>query len=116
MNEIQVFNNPDFGEVRTMEEDGAVLFCGSDVAKVLGYSNPRDALAKHCKGVVKRDAWIQTGVKSDGSPAIRYSEVSFIHESDLYRLVFSSMRLVCGPLGGVISFHGLVDRRIQKAG
>ena len=38
MNEIQIFNNPDLGEVRTMKESGAVLFCGNDVAKVLGYS------------------------------------------------------------------------------
>ena len=80
MNELQVFNNPDFGEVRTIEENGAVLFCGSDVAKALGYSNPRDALSRHCKGVVKRDTPTESGIQ----------EMSFIPESDLYRLVFSS--------------------------
>lgn len=36
MNELQIFNNPDFGEVRTLETNGKVLFCGSDVAKALG--------------------------------------------------------------------------------
>ena len=80
MNEIQIFNNPDFGEVRTIEENGAVLFCGSDVARALGYSNPRDALSRHCKGVVKRDTPTESGIQ----------EMSFIPEPDLYRLVFSS--------------------------
>lgn len=90
MNELMIFNNPEFGEVRTLEEDGKVLFCGSDVAKALGYTNPRDALSRHCRGVVKRDAWVQTGEKADGTPATRATEMSFIPESDLYRLVFSS--------------------------
>ena len=80
MNEIQIFSNPDFGEVRTIEENGAVLFCGSDVAKALGYSNSRDALSRHCRGVVKRDTLTESGTQ----------EMSFIPESDLYRLVFSS--------------------------
>ena len=80
MNDIQIFNNPDFGEVRTIEENGAVLFCGSDVARALGYSNPRDALSRHCKGVVKRDTPTESGIQ----------EMSFIPEPDLYRLVFSS--------------------------
>lgn len=80
MNKIQVFNNPDFGEVRTLSENGAVLFCGRDVATALGYSNPRDALARHCRGVVKRDTPTESGTQ----------EMSFIPESDLYRLVFSS--------------------------
>lgn len=80
MNEIQIFNNPDFGEVRTMEETGAVLFCGSDVAKALGYSNPSKALSDHCKGVTKRYTPTNSGTQ----------EMLFIPESDLYRLVFSS--------------------------
>ena len=36
MNELMIFNNPEFGEIRTIEEGGKVLFCGSDVAKALG--------------------------------------------------------------------------------
>lgn len=80
MNELQIFTNPDFGEVRTIEENGAVLFCGSDVAKALGYSNPRDAISRHCRGVVKRDTPTESGMQ----------EMSFIPESDLYRLVFGS--------------------------
>lgn len=80
MNEIQIFSNPDFGEVRTIEENGAVLFCGSDVAKALGYAVPRKALFDHCKGVLKRNTLTGGGEQ----------EMSFIPESDLYRLVFSS--------------------------
>lgn len=50
MNELQVFENAQFGQVRIIEENGKPLFCGSDVAKALGYMRPADALAQHCKG------------------------------------------------------------------
>ena len=80
MNKLQIFNNPDYGEVRTLEENGRVLFCGSDVAKALGYAVPRKALFDHCKGVLKRNIPTSGGIQ----------EMSFIPESDLYRLVFSS--------------------------
>lgn len=40
MNEMQVFNNLEFGEVRTIEENGIILFCATDTARALGYSNP----------------------------------------------------------------------------
>ena len=90
MNELMIFNNPEFGEIRTIEENGKVLFCAKDVAAALGYKNTRDAINRHCKGVVKRDAWVQTGEKADGTPAARVTEMSFIPESDIYRLVFGS--------------------------
>ena len=83
MNKLQIFNNPDFGEVRTLEESGKVLFCGSDVAKALGYSRPNDALAAHCRYTVK------CSIPHPQSPD-KMIEMSFIPESDLYRLVFSS--------------------------
>lgn len=80
MNELQIFKNPEFGEVRTLEENGEVLFCGSDVAKSLGYTNPSKALSDHCRGVTKRYTPTKSGEQ----------EMSFIPESDLYRLVFGS--------------------------
>lgn len=80
MNELMIFNNPEFGEVRTLEENGAVLFCGSDVARALGYAKPQNAIATHCKGALKR------GIPTNGGE----QEMLFIPESDLYRLVFSS--------------------------
>ena len=67
MNQMEIFNNPEFGSIRVIEENGKYLFCGSDVAGALGYSNPRDALRRHCKGVVKRDA-PKRGTPKRGSP------------------------------------------------
>lgn len=80
MNNLQVFSNPAFGDIRTLEENGEVLFCGSDVARALGYALPRKAISDHCKGVLKRNT------PTDGGE----QEMSFIPESDLYRLVFRS--------------------------
>ena len=51
---FRIFNDPMFGDVRTIEENGKVLFCGSDVAKALGYSRPNDAISAHCRATVKR--------------------------------------------------------------
>lgn len=80
MNQMEIFNNPEFGSIRVIEENGKYLFCGSDVAGALGYSNPRDALRRHCKGVVKRDTL------TEGGP----QQLSFIPEGDVYRLIVHS--------------------------
>lgn len=80
MTELQLFQNELFGEIRTFEESGKVLFCGLDMANALKYSNPRDALSRHCKGVVKRDVPTNGGMQ----------EMSFIPESDVYRLITHS--------------------------
>ena len=80
MNNLQLFENPEFGKIRTLEEDGKVLFCGKDVAKALGYAVPRKALFDHCKGVLKRNALTEGGEQ----------EMSFIPESDVYRLITHS--------------------------
>ena len=90
MTELQIFENPAFGEVRTIEEDGKVLFCGKDVAKALGYSNTQDALSRHCRGVVKRDVGVVTGEKADGTPATQTIKMNFIPEGDIYRLAAKS--------------------------
>ena len=78
--EIQIFKNEQFGQIRTIDENGKVLFCAKDVAEALGYSNTRDAINRHCKGVVKRDAPTSSGKQS----------MSFIPEGDIYRLAASS--------------------------
>lgn len=88
--QLQVFNHEQFGDVRIIEEDGKVLFCGKDVAKALGYAKPRNAINTHCRGALKRGVGVQTGVKADGSPAIQYIEATFIPEGDLYRLITHS--------------------------
>lgn len=80
MNELQIFNSEEFGEIRTVEIDGKPYFVGSDVAKALGYSNPRKAILDHCKGVTKRDTPTSSGIQS----------MSYINEGDLYRLIMKS--------------------------
>ena len=49
MNNLKVFNNEEFGEIRTTEIDGKPYFVASDVATALGYTNPRKAVIDHCK-------------------------------------------------------------------
>lgn len=49
MNEIKIFENAEFGSVRTIEENGKVMFCGKDVAAALGYKDTVNALKAHCK-------------------------------------------------------------------
>ena len=81
MNEMHIFNNPEFGSVRTLEENGAVLFCGTDIARALGYQNPSRDVQRHCKKPVSRCTTDSVG---------RQQEMLFIPESDLYRLIFGS--------------------------
>lgn len=81
-NEIAVFQNPEFGEIRTVTVDGEAWFVGKDVAERLGYSNTRKALIDHVdaedKGVTKRDTPGGT------------QEMTIINESGLYSLILSS--------------------------
>lgn len=90
MNELKVFENSQFGKLNIMIIDGKEYFPATDCAKVLGYSNPRDAISKHCPHVVKRDVGVQTGYKADGMPAMQMVSTSFIPEGDLYRLIARS--------------------------
>lgn len=83
MNDLQIFNHPDFGEVRTIDDNGTILFCGSDVAKALGYSNPRKALSDHCEDDVTNRYPIVDALG-------RKQEAIFIPESGLYSLILSS--------------------------
>lgn len=84
MNDIQKFTNDEFGTIRTVEQDGKVMFCGKDVAEALGYSNASKAVRDHCR--------------SDGGPNRypivdqlgREQQARFITEGDLYRLIASS--------------------------
>lgn len=90
MNELKVFDNPEFGKVRTVEVNGKPYFVASDIARSLGYKRPNDAVSAHCKGTLKRRIGVQTGVKADGSPAMQEIEMLVIPEGDIYRLVIKS--------------------------
>ena len=79
---LQIFNNPEFGEVRTTVIDGEPWFVGKDVATALGYSNTKDALAKH----VDDDDKLGSQIATSG----QRREMTVINESGLYSLVLSS--------------------------
>lgn len=84
MNEIEIFNNPDFGEIRTLENEyGKVLFCGKDIAEALGYKDTRHAVSAFCRYGVK--CTVPHPQSQD-----KTIEMTFIPESDVYRLAFGS--------------------------
>lgn len=82
MNEIKIFNSPQFGEIRTIEVSGQPMFCAADVCKALGYSNGRDAIAKHVESddVAKCDTPTSSGIQT----------MSYVNESGMYSLIFGS--------------------------
>lgn len=89
MNDLTIFESPEFGSIRTVEEDGKVLFCAKDVAAALGYKNTRDAINRHCKGVVKRDG-VSRATNQHGVTTEQTVEMAFIPEGDVYRLAAKS--------------------------
>ena len=90
MNELQIFENSEFGTVRTVELDGRTYFVANDVAKALGYKRPNDAITAHCRGTAKHRIGVQTGIKGDGTPALQEIDMLIIPEGDIYRLVVKS--------------------------
>lgn len=82
MNQITLFTYENTNVRTTTTEDGTPLFCALDIATTLGYSDPKDALDRHCKGI----ALHYPIVDSLG----RTQEARFISEGDVYRLIFNS--------------------------
>lgn len=80
MNELKIFNNEEFGSVRTTEINGKTYFVGNDVAKALGYVECAKAIRTHCKGVSEMD------IPSNGG----MQKMKVIPEGDIYRLVIKS--------------------------
>ncbi len=81
MKNIEVFDHTEFGELKVLIVDGKEYFPASKCANILGYTNPRDAISRHCYGVVKHDIIDNLG---------RKQEMNFIPEGDLYRLIVRS--------------------------
>lgn len=81
--DMQIFKNEQFGEVRMIEENGKPLFCGSDIARALGYARPNDAIVDHCRCTVKRR------IPHPQSPDKEIG-MAFIPEGDVYRLIVRS--------------------------
>lgn len=82
MNDLQIFNNEEFGEIRTITKDNETYFVGKDVAKALGFTNPRDAIATH---VFDEDKGVDTIDTLGGKQSM-----TVINESGVYALVFGS--------------------------
>lgn len=83
MNEVQIFENAEFGKVRTLTIDNEPYFVGKDVAEVLGYAKARNAIAAHVDEEDKKDAPIQGTLGG-------MQEMTIINESGLYSLILGS--------------------------
>ena len=81
--ELRIFEKTEFGSIRTIEKDNKIYFCGSDVAKALGYSDTAKAIKLHCK----EDGWaFYPVIDSLG----REQQARFINEGNVYRLITHS--------------------------
>ena len=115
MNELQIFSNSEFGEIRTVEIEGNPYFVGIDIARTLGYSNPNDAVTRHCRGCVKHAVPTTSGSQ----------QMNIIPEPDLYRLITNSKlpsaekfeRWVFEEVLPTIRRHGayMTPQKIQEA-
>lgn len=118
MNELQVFNNAEFGSVRTTVIDGKPFFVGKDVAEILGYSNPRKALADHVDAEDKTDGvTMRDSIGREQNPIL-------INESGLYSLILRSQlpkakqfkRWVTSEVLPAIRRHGMyaIDEMLEN--
>lgn len=83
MNEMQVFQNSEFGSLGVLEINGKPHFPATACAKILGYAKPHNAIAQHCRYSLKQ------GVPHPQNPG-KNVEMNFISEGDLYRLIVHS--------------------------
>jgi antirepressor len=93
MNNIQIFNNSEFGEVRTALIDNKPMFCLVDVCRVLEIKNPSDCKSRLKEpGVAITEVGVVTGTKKDGTESIQQVLMTFIDESNLYKVIFQSRK------------------------
>ena len=93
MSELQIFSNPEFGKIRTIQQGEKTLFCASDIARSLGYSNPNKAVNDHCRAITKCSTPISG----------KMQDINFIPEGDVYRLIVHSKLPSAEKFGGYIS-------------
>mgnify|MGYP000407144767 FL=1 len=86
MGELQIFKNDEFGEIRTVEISGEPWFVGKDVAEILGYTNPNEAIQDHVDDDEKLNSKMLSSVKIDLGQRGGW----LINESGLYSLILSS--------------------------
>ena len=83
MNELQIFKSEKFGEIEILIENGREYFPATEVAKILGYKDPKKAINTHCK----KDGWV---IRPVIDRLGRTQEKKFINEGNLYRLITKS--------------------------
>ena len=91
--QVAVFENPEFGTVRTAtDEKGEPWFCAKDLCDALGYKKSSDSVKQHVRydDTMKRGVWVEVGMKKDGTPAKRLTQMIFVNESGFYALVLGS--------------------------
>ena len=81
--QCEIFNHPEFGNLRCIEKDGEPWFVGKDVAMALGYAKARNAISVHVDNEDKKDAPIQGDLGGT-------QKMTIINESGLYSLILSS--------------------------
>ena len=90
---VFVFENPEFGMVRTAtDEKGEPWFCAKDLCDALGYKRADLAVKQHVNphDAAKRCVWVEVGKKKDGTPAKRLTQMIFVNENGFYALVLGS--------------------------
>lgn len=80
MNNLQIFNNKEFGQVRIVDVNGKPYAVGIDIARALGYKDPNSAISRHCKGSVKHPVPTNGGIQ----------QMNVLPEGDIYRLAANS--------------------------
>ena len=91
--QVAVFENPEFGTVRTAtDEKDEPWFCAKDLCDALGYKKSSDSVKQHVRydDTMKRGVWVEVGMKKDGTPAKRLTQMIFVNESGFYALVLGS--------------------------
>lgn len=96
MEEIKIFENAQFGQIRTaVTEKGEPLFCLSDLCKILGLGNPSQVKTTLRKeGVITNEVGVTTGTKANGEPSTQVIQMNFITEPNLYKCIFQSRKEV----------------------
>lgn len=91
---IKFFNSNIFGDMLVLDLEGKPYFPAIKVATILGCKRPDNAIARHCildyPWALKRGVGVQTGTQVNGEPALRSTEVNFIDDENIRRLIFHS--------------------------
>lgn len=92
MDNLRIFTNEEFGRVSAISINNKEYFEAIAVAEILGYTNPRAAIIRHCEleGVTFRDVGVVTGKNIDGSDVVQHVTKKFIDEGNIYRLIIKS--------------------------